>query len=151
MSNLCLLALCSFLLLRGFKNFFFGQKKLVLFLFSSYGREGDLQELKKPIMDGCGSASSSHRRFGRTFSAIHLFGSFQSVTLFYFLTGGLDKPIQRPYVPRDWRFGHYEMEGLQDPLSRLSRCIFLPFSLRKKRKSQKEEQEIILQPLPSGL
>lgn len=65
--------------------------------------------------------------------------------------GGLDKPIQRPYVLRDWRFGHYEMEGLQDPLSRLSRCIFLPFSLSKKKKSQKEEHEIILQPLPYGL
>lgn len=62
--------------------------------------------------------------------------------------GGLDKPTQRPYVPRDWRFGHYEMEGLQDPFSRLFRCIFLSFPLRKKRKSQKEEQEIILQPLP---
>ncbi|KAF8017748.1 hypothetical protein BT93_H2829 [Corymbia citriodora subsp. variegata] len=65
--------------------------------------------------------------------------------------GGLDKPIQRPYVLRDWRFGHYEMEGLQDPLSRMSRCIFRPFSLRKKRKSQEEEQEIILQPLPYEL
>lgn len=65
--------------------------------------------------------------------------------------GGMDKPIHRPYVQRDWRFGHYEMEGLQDPLSRFSRCIFLPFSLWKKGKSQKEEQEIILQPLPFGL
>ncbi|XP_051117025.1 beta-glucosidase-like SFR2, chloroplastic isoform X2 [Andrographis paniculata] len=37
--------------------------------------------------------------------------------------GGLDKPITRPYIRRDWRFGHYEMEGLQDPLSCLSRTI----------------------------
>ncbi|KAF8644477.1 hypothetical protein HU200_066444 [Digitaria exilis] len=28
---------------------------------------------------------------------------------------GLDRPIQRPFILRDWRFGHYEMEGLQDP------------------------------------
>ncbi|KAK8494601.1 hypothetical protein V6N12_055083 [Hibiscus sabdariffa] len=25
--------------------------------------------------------------------------------------GGLDEPTQRPFVERDWRFGHYEMEG----------------------------------------
>ncbi|KAL2470238.1 Beta-glucosidase-like SFR2 [Abeliophyllum distichum] len=25
--------------------------------------------------------------------------------------GGLDKPILRPYIERDWRFGHYEMEA----------------------------------------
>ncbi|GFQ02238.1 beta-glucosidase-like sfr2 chloroplastic [Phtheirospermum japonicum] len=45
--------------------------------------------------------------------------------------GGLDKPILRPYVVRDWRFGHYEMEGLQDPLSRLSR--FVAFSIIRKK------------------
>ncbi|EPS58001.1 hypothetical protein M569_16816, partial [Genlisea aurea] len=37
--------------------------------------------------------------------------------------GGLDEPSTRRYSVRDWRFGHYEMEGLQDPLSRLSRCL----------------------------
>lgn len=37
--------------------------------------------------------------------------------------GGLDIPIQRPFVQRDWRFGHYEFDGLQDPLSRLFRFL----------------------------
>jgi beta-glucosidase/6-phospho-beta-glucosidase/beta-galactosidase len=35
--------------------------------------------------------------------------------------GGLDVPIERPFAVRDWRFGHYEMEGLQDPLSSVYR------------------------------
>ncbi|CAM6040418.1 unnamed protein product [Sphagnum compactum] len=35
--------------------------------------------------------------------------------------GGLDVPIERPFAVRDWRFGHYEMEGLQDPLSSVVR------------------------------
>ncbi|ONI27935.1 hypothetical protein PRUPE_1G112100 [Prunus persica] len=48
--------------------------------------------------------------------------------------GGLDEPIQRPFIQRDWRFGHYEMEGLQDPLSRFSRFILRPFSLIRKPK-----------------
>ncbi|OMO54135.1 Glycoside hydrolase, family 1 [Corchorus capsularis] len=62
--------------------------------------------------------------------------------------GGLDKPIQRPYIERDWRFGHYEMEGLQDPVSRLSRWVLRPFFLKKtKRKSKKVEPELVLQPL----
>ncbi|GMP57180.1 hypothetical protein CsSME_00021369 [Camellia sinensis var. sinensis] len=61
--------------------------------------------------------------------------------------GGLDEPIRRPYIDRDWRFGHYEMEGLQDPLSRLSRCILQPFSLRRKGKPQTDEAELVLQPL----
>ena len=65
------------------------------------------------------------------------------------LIGGLDKPTQRPYIEKDWRFGHYEMEGLQDPLSRLSRCLLRPlsFSLKKKRKSKKADSELVLQPL----
>ncbi|KAH7573337.1 hypothetical protein ACOSP7_006946 [Xanthoceras sorbifolium] len=61
--------------------------------------------------------------------------------------GGLDEPIPRPYIKRDWRFGHYEMEGLQDPFSRLLRCILQPFSLIKKRKTQKNDAEGVLQPL----
>ncbi|XP_031252986.1 beta-glucosidase-like SFR2, chloroplastic isoform X2 [Pistacia vera] len=61
--------------------------------------------------------------------------------------GGLDEPMQRPFVERDWRFGHYEMEGLQDPLSRLSRLILLPFSLIRKRKPQKDDAELVLQSL----
>lgn len=62
-------------------------------------------------------------------------------------SGGLDQPIQRPYIERDWRFGHYEMEGLQDPLSRLSRCFLRPFSIKSKRKDWKDDTELILQPL----
>jgi len=49
-----------------------------------------------------------------------------------FLTGGLDRPIQRPFILRDWRFGHYEMEGLQDPFSRFIRSIISPISQKKK-------------------
>jgi len=37
------------------------------------------------------------------------------------LSGGLDVPIDRPFAVRDWRFGHYEVEGLQDPLSSVVR------------------------------
>ncbi|XWS14248.1 hypothetical protein CRYUN_Cryun36dG0106400 [Craigia yunnanensis] len=58
--------------------------------------------------------------------------------------GGLDKPTRRSYIERDWRFGHYEMEGLQDPLSRLSRCLLRPYSLKKKRKSKKVDSELVL-------
>ncbi|XVF62401.1 hypothetical protein PTKIN_Ptkin09bG0004600 [Pterospermum kingtungense] len=61
--------------------------------------------------------------------------------------GGLDKPTQRPYIERDWRFGHYEMEGLQDPLSRLSRSLLRMFSLKKRRKSKKVDSELVLQTL----
>ncbi|CAO2150390.1 unnamed protein product [Urochloa humidicola] len=46
--------------------------------------------------------------------------------------GGLDRPIQRPFILRDWRFGHYEMEGLQDPLSHFIRSIISPISRKKK-------------------
>ncbi|XWS38904.1 hypothetical protein CRYUN_Cryun18bG0003300 [Craigia yunnanensis] len=67
--------------------------------------------------------------------------------------GGLDKPTQWPYVERDWCFGHYEMECLQDPLSRLSRCLLRPLSLylKKKRKSKKADSELVLQPLELGV
>lgn len=61
--------------------------------------------------------------------------------------GGLDEPIERPFIERDWRFGHYEMEGLQDPLSRLSRSILRPFTIRRKRNHHKDEDELTLQPL----
>lgn len=63
------------------------------------------------------------------------------------LAGGLDKPVYRTFIERDWRFGHYEMEGLQDPLSRLSRCIIRPFFPRRKKKSKKAVPELVLQPL----
>ncbi|KAL2642376.1 hypothetical protein R1flu_009963 [Riccia fluitans] len=39
-------------------------------------------------------------------------------------SGGLDIPIERPFVSRDWRFGHYEYDGLQDPVSRFFRFMF---------------------------
>lgn len=55
------------------------------------------------------------------------------------LAGGLDEPIQRPYIERDWRFGHYEMDDLQDYLSQFSRFIIQRFSLKRKKKSQKEQ------------
>ncbi|CDO98731.1 unnamed protein product [Coffea canephora] len=61
--------------------------------------------------------------------------------------GGLDQPIRRLYVERDWRFGHYEMEGLQDPLSRFSRYILQPFYNKRKAKSQADSGELVLEPL----
>ncbi|KAL2338918.1 hypothetical protein Fmac_013364 [Flemingia macrophylla] len=61
--------------------------------------------------------------------------------------GGLDEPVQRPYIERDWRFGHYQMDGLQDNLSRFSRFIIRPLSLKRKRKPQKKNAKLILQPL----
>ncbi|GMN55096.1 hypothetical protein TIFTF001_024212 [Ficus carica] len=62
--------------------------------------------------------------------------------------GGLDEPIQRPYIDRDWRFGHYEMEGLKDLLSRLSRLVLRPLSLTRKKKQIKDEDvPLVLQPL----
>ncbi|CAK8563837.1 unnamed protein product [Lathyrus sativus] len=61
------------------------------------------------------------------------------------LAGGLDEPIQRPYIERDWRFGHYEMDGLQDNLSRFYRFIVQPLPLKRKKQSQKKE--LVLQPL----
>ncbi|XP_071702122.1 galactolipid galactosyltransferase SFR2, chloroplastic [Rutidosis leptorrhynchoides] len=62
--------------------------------------------------------------------------------------GGLDEPISRPYIDRDWRFGHYEMEGLQDPFSRVSRFISRLLPLRRKRaKYQEEYDELVLQPI----
>ncbi|KAE9601520.1 hypothetical protein Lal_00040579 [Lupinus albus] len=65
----------------------------------------------------------------------------------FMYAGGLDEPIQRPYIDRDWRFGHYEMDGLQDPLSRFSRFITRPLSLKWIRKPQKKNAKLVLQPL----
>ncbi|KAK1318480.1 hypothetical protein QJS10_CPB04g01038 [Acorus calamus] len=61
--------------------------------------------------------------------------------------GGLDEPIQRPFIQRDWRFGHYEMDGLQDPFSQLSRLILAPLSLMRNKKRQSDVEDIVLQPL----
>lgn len=57
--------------------------------------------------------------------------------------GGLDKPIFRPYVERDWRFGHYEMEGLQDPLSRLAQYMLRPVVAGKKAIQHTESDELL--------
>ncbi|CAH9114971.1 unnamed protein product [Cuscuta epithymum] len=65
--------------------------------------------------------------------------------------GGLDEPIMRPYIERDWRFGHYEMEGLQDPLSQFSRLILRPFSIKLKAKPKTVNEESTLEPLLSAL
>lgn len=65
----------------------------------------------------------------------------------FILTGGLDQPIRRPYVKRDWRFGHYEMEGLQDPLSRFSRYIIRPFFNKRKAESQTDSADLVLESL----
>ncbi|XP_076931265.1 beta-glucosidase-like SFR2, chloroplastic [Bidens hawaiensis] len=53
--------------------------------------------------------------------------------------GGLDEPIWRAYIERDWRFGHYEMEGLQDPVSRFSRFITRLVPLRRRKGEDLEE------------
>lgn len=65
--------------------------------------------------------------------------------------GGLDEPIWRPYIKRDWRFGHYEMEGLQDPLSRFTRYLLHPFSLKKKAETERESDQLILEPLIANI
>ncbi|CAK9189072.1 unnamed protein product [Sphagnum tenellum] len=53
--------------------------------------------------------------------------------------GGLDVPIERPFAVRDWRFGHYEMEGLQDPLSSVVRyfregAVFSSYRTNRRQK-----------------
>ncbi|KVH87909.1 Glycoside hydrolase, catalytic domain-containing protein [Cynara cardunculus var. scolymus] len=59
---------------------------------------------------------------------------------------GLDEPIMRPFIERDWRFGHYEMEGLQDPFSRFSRSILRLLPLRRKKaEDQVEYDEVAVQ------
>lgn len=62
--------------------------------------------------------------------------------------GGLDEPAMRPYVERDWKFGHYEMEGPQDPLSRFVRWTLRPLSIRRKSKAHQDDDDgLVLQPL----
>ncbi|KAI3687025.1 hypothetical protein L1987_80715 [Smallanthus sonchifolius] len=53
--------------------------------------------------------------------------------------GGLDEPIWRAYIERDWRFGHYEMEGLQDPFCLFSRFMTRLLPLRRKNGEDLEE------------
>ncbi|XP_077217745.1 glycosyl hydrolase superfamily protein isoform X2 [Tasmannia lanceolata] len=69
----------------------------------------------------------------------------------FMYAGGLDEPVWRPFIERDWRFGHYEMEGLQDPLSQLSRFILAPFLRKKRRCSELEADDLELQPLGSSV
>ncbi|WOH07390.1 hypothetical protein DCAR_0726820 [Daucus carota subsp. sativus] len=59
-------------------------------------------------------------------------------------SGGLDEPTMRAYVERDWQFGHYEMEYLQDPLSCFFRWLLQPFSTCKKMKALQDDDELIL-------
>lgn len=59
----------------------------------------------------------------------------------FMYAGGLDEPMMRPYIDRDWRFGQYEMEGLQDPLSRFCRFIIGSLSLKPKRKPKPQEDD----------
>ncbi|KAK4737516.1 hypothetical protein R3W88_001213 [Solanum pinnatisectum] len=65
--------------------------------------------------------------------------------------GGLDEPIWRPYIKRDWRFGHYEMEGLQDPLSRLARYLLHLLSFKQKAETQRESDQLTLEPLIANI
>ncbi|KAH0927768.1 hypothetical protein HID58_020024 [Brassica napus] len=64
---------------------------------------------------------------------------------------GLDKPQGRQFVDRDWRFGHYQVDGLQDPLSRLARALLIwPAITKKKIRKVKvkhtDESGLALQP-----
>lgn len=66
-----------------------------------------------------------------------------------YVTGGLDEPLFRPFIERDWRFGHYEMEGLQDPLSRFARFITRLISFRRNKTEEDEEieyEQLLFQP-----
>lgn len=63
--------------------------------------------------------------------------------------GGLDEPIWQPFVDQDWRFGHYEMEGLQDPISRFFRFICRPLIPRRRKAEQEEDVELALLPQAS--
>lgn len=67
----------------------------------------------------------------------------------YMYAGGLDEPILRPFVDRDWRFGHYEMEGLHDPISRFFRFICRPLTPRRRKSMQEEDVELALLPQAS--
>ncbi|CAF1937231.1 unnamed protein product [Brassica napus] len=71
--------------------------------------------------------------------------------LMYAVKDGLDKPQGRQFVDRDWRFGHYQVDGLQDPLSRLARALLIwPVITKKKIRKVKvkhtDESGLALQP-----
>ncbi|XP_019253246.1 PREDICTED: beta-glucosidase-like SFR2, chloroplastic isoform X1 [Nicotiana attenuata] len=65
--------------------------------------------------------------------------------------GGLDEPIWRPYAKRNWRFGHYKMQGLQDPLSRFARCLLHPFSHKNKAETERESGTLTREPLMANI
>lgn len=65
--------------------------------------------------------------------------------------GGLDEPLWRTYVKRDWRFGHYKMQGLQDPLSRFARCLLHPFSHKNKAETERESGTLTREPLMANI
>ncbi|KAH7286003.1 hypothetical protein KP509_33G055200 [Ceratopteris richardii] len=56
--------------------------------------------------------------------------------------GGLDIPIERPFIQRDWRFGHYQMDGLQDPVSRLLRFMLNLIPLRRRKPTVHNDRSI---------
>lgn len=78
------------------------------------------------------------------------FYTFRIFTLFC-LKDGLDKPQGRQFVDRDWRFGHYQVDGLQDPLSRVARVLLIwPLIMNKRIKKVKvkhtDDAEVALHP-----
>jgi len=55
--------------------------------------------------------------------------------------GGLDVPMDRPFAVRDWRFGKYEVEGLQDPISSSVRWVREGAFFRKKKNKQQQQKK----------
>lgn len=47
--------------------------------------------------------------------------------------------MDRPFVARDWRFGKYEVEGLQDPVSSFVRYLREGAIFRKKKSKQQQK------------
>jgi len=56
------------------------------------------------------------------------------------VTGGLDVPMDRPFAVRDWRFGKYEVDGLQDPLSSAVRYLREGAMFRKNKQQQQKKK-----------
>lgn len=54
------------------------------------------------------------------------------------VAGGLDVPMDRPFAVRDWRFGKYEVEGLQDPVSSFFRYLREGAFFRRKKSNQQQ-------------
>ncbi|XP_072996036.1 beta-glucosidase-like SFR2, chloroplastic [Typha latifolia] len=108
------------------------------YLFSKVARTGRVTKLDRML------AWNELQRAAREKKTRPFFREVNQCGLMY--AGGLDEPIQRPFSQRDWRFGHYEMDGLQDPLSCLFRCISAPLS-RKKKVHQLEDDDSALQPV----